>query len=66
MSRKLGGAVRRNRIKRIIREIVRLRDVKNKDGMGLNMVVVARGGMIGVNFKEADEAFGHLIGHLEY
>ena len=64
VSRKLGGAVRRNRIKRIIREIVRLRNDANR--MGINMVIVAREGMIGVNFNEANDAFGNLIKHLEY
>lgn len=62
VSRKLGGAVRRNRIKRIFREIVRLRE--DAKGMGIDMVIVAREGMIGVNFKEANDAFGNLIKHL--
>lgn len=62
VSRKLGGAVKRNRIKRIIREIVRLRDTK---GMGINMVIVAREGMKGVDFREANDAFGNLIKYLE-
>lgn len=64
VSRKLGGAVRRNRIKRLIREIVRLRDDTRE--MGLDMIIVAREGMIGVNFKEANDVFGSLIKYLEY
>ncbi len=63
VSRKLGGAVRRNRIKRIIREIVRLRNDTKE--MGVDMVIVAREGMVGANFKESNDAFGNLIKHLE-
>ena len=64
VSRKLGGAVKRNRIKRLIREIVRLKDDTRE--MGLDMIIVAREGMIGVNFKEANDVFGSLIKYLEY
>lgn len=56
--------MKRNRIKRIIREIVRLRE--DARSMGMDMIIVARGGMIGVNFKEANEVFGTLIRHMEY
>jgi len=63
VSRKLGGAVKRNRIKRVIREIVRAReDVRS---MGMDMVIVAREGVIGMGLKEADRAFGNLVKHLE-
>jgi len=63
VNRKLGGAVKRNRIKRLIREIIGLRDDAKQ--MGLDMVIIAREGMIGVNYKEANDAFGNLIAHLE-
>ena len=56
--------MKRNRIKRIIREIVRLRE--DARCMGVDMVIVARGGMTGVNFKEANEVFGTLIKHMEH
>ncbi len=56
--------MKRNRIKRIIREIVRLRE--DARSMGMDMIIVARGGMIGVNFKEANEVFGTLIRRMEY
>ena len=56
--------MKRNRIKRIIREIVRLRE--DARSIGIDMIIVARGGMIGVNFKEANEVFGTLIKYLEH
>lgn len=61
VSRKLGGAVKRNRVKRLIREIVRDDDYSCLKEMSLDMVVVARQEMVGVNFREAHEAFTKLI-----
>ena len=61
-SKKLGNAVIRNRVKRLIREVIRLRnDIK---GMSMDIVLVARDGMLGIKFKDADEAFGNLIKYL--
>ena len=34
--------------------------------MGLDMVIVARDGMIGADFKEANDAFKTLIKYLEF
>ncbi|MEK6560094.1 MAG: ribonuclease P protein component [Nitrospirota bacterium] len=61
VSRKLGGAVKRNRVKRLIREIVRVDDYSCLKEMSLDMVVVARQEMVGTNFREAQEAFTKLI-----
>lgn len=62
-SKKLGGAVTRNRVKRVIREVVRLReDVRS---LGVDMVIVARRKMVETGFKEANEAFGNLIKDIE-
>ena len=56
--------MKRNRVKRIIREIVRLRE--DARSIGIDMIILARGGMIGVNFKEANEVFGTLIKYMEH
>ncbi len=56
--------MKRNRVKRIIREIVRLRE--DARSIGVDMIIVARGGMIDVNFKEANEVFGTLIKYMEH
>ena len=64
-SRKLCGAVKRNRIKRIIREIVRADDYSFLKDMSLNMVVVAREKMVGADFREAKEAFVNLVRSIE-
>ena len=56
--------MKRNRVKRIIREIVRLRE--DARSIGVDMIIVARGGMIGINFKEANEVFGTLIKYMEH
>lgn len=64
-SRKLCGAVKRNRIKRIIREIVRADDYSFLKDMSLNMVVVAREKMVGADFHEAKEAFVNLVRSIE-
>ena len=51
-TRRLGGAVRRNRSKRLVREIFRL----NKTGPGLDIVVLPRPGFFDASFVtlEAD------------
>jgi len=61
-SKKLGGSVKRNRVKRILREVVRLReDLKS---LGIDMVIIARKGMLNAGFKEASEAFNNLTKNL--
>ncbi len=65
VSRKLGNAVKRNRIKRLIREIVRADDYAFLNEASMDMVVVARQGMVGIKLAEAKDAFTNLVRSIE-
>jgi ribonuclease P protein component len=54
-SRKLGDAVRRNRAKRLIREVFRRIDVES--GTGLDLVVIPRRELFDVPFADLDRDF---------
>lgn len=59
VSRKVGGAVVRNRVKRYIREVYRTRR-KHMAG-GFTMVIVARPASAALSYSECEDALGQLF-----
>ena len=57
-TRKLGGAVQRNRAKRLIREVFR----QNKLAAGLDVVVVARRELVGASLSLLETEYRTLVG----
>lgn len=58
VSKKLGGAVTRNRIKRLFREVVRPQLPKMKSGY---YVLIARRDSVGANINQLRGSFDHLM-----
>jgi ribonuclease P protein component len=61
VGRRLGTAVVRNRIKRRMRESVRVRVQKGLVAAGWDVVLVARGPMRLASFRQIDEAIGLML-----
>lgn len=60
-SRRVGGAVERNRAKRLLREAHRRR---RPDGVSADMVLVARAALTEATYEELDAAYVRFVGKL--
>jgi ribonuclease P protein component len=58
--RRIGGAVTRNRIRRRIREVLRLRP--GRKGAGWDILIVVRPSSAGATFSETQGALERLLG----
>lgn len=61
VGRRIGKAVQRNRIKRRMRESVRIRIKKGAVAMGWDVVFIARRPVRNATFHQVDEAIGLLL-----
>lgn len=59
VSRKVGNAVRRNRVKRVVREFFRLN--KAKIEKGIDIVVIAKREAVGIGFSEVSLELGRAL-----
>ncbi|GIO39254.1 ribonuclease P protein component [Paenibacillus antibioticophila] len=58
-SKKIGNAVVRNRMRRVLKEIVRLHQHEIKDHVDL--ILIVRNGAVGMEFKELEKSVLHVL-----
>ena len=63
VSTKLGKAVKRNRVRRRLREIYRLHETEL--ARGADLVIVARGRAVGATYRQLESAFLYACGKLD-
>ena len=61
VGRRIGKAARRNRIKRRMREAVRLRLQSDQLAAGWDVLLIARRPILDASFQQVDEAIGLLL-----
>jgi ribonuclease P protein component len=61
VSRQIGKAVQRNRVRRRMRESIRMKIKKNQVAAGWDVVLIARTPIRDASFQEVDEAIGLLL-----
>jgi ribonuclease P protein component len=61
VTRKIGGAVVRNRCKRRLREIIRKYDPQDSSLGGFDLVINVRAEMVEADFKQLQEAFSRMM-----
>lgn len=64
VSKKVGNAVTRNRIRRLFREVCRL-NVENFQG-GFDFVLLARRGIVGFSYKQVEESLFKLLKRINF
>lgn len=60
-TRKIGNAVLRNRCRRRLREIFRLRDHSSLDGIGFDVVLNVRPTVATAGYREIEAAFSQML-----